>query len=38
MTIPVAVIGTLYHVAIERACVDPQCPRKVWLALSMYRW
>lgn len=34
MAVPVALFGTLYYVAVERPCMDPQWPRRVWQALS----
>jgi peptidoglycan/LPS O-acetylase OafA/YrhL len=37
MTIPVALFGTLYYVAVERPCMDPQWPRKVWRAVTRPR-
>jgi peptidoglycan/LPS O-acetylase OafA/YrhL len=30
----IAVFGTLYYVLIERPCMDPQWPQKLWLSLG----
>ncbi len=34
MMVPVALLGTLYFVVVERPCMDPQWPRKAWRVLS----
>lgn len=31
---PVVLFGTLYYVAVERPCMDPRWPRRVWRILS----
>jgi peptidoglycan/LPS O-acetylase OafA/YrhL len=30
----IAVFGTLYYVLIERPCMDPQWPQKLWLSIA----